>query len=282
MRDDNKLFRWIILIFGIALLMIMVITMGGRSRITFVESSLGKVITPIYKGVTIVGNAVSEKVNPILHVWTIKEENQQLRVENKKLKEEIMRLTLDNKMYQELKKLKGALKYVDRQHAQKFVSATVIAKDTVNWYNMFVVDVGTEDGVYKNSTVINSDGLIGLVYEAGSNWAKVVSIIDNNSTVGFEMKRLDNPVDGIITGSVNSLIEGRLFDPKAIVKKGEEITTSGVGIFPKGIPIGVISEVIDDKDSLLIRIIVEPSVDFRKLDKVMIIPLENDVFNRMD
>ncbi len=275
---DNKWVQWFVLVLGISLLMLMSITMGGRSRITFVESYAGKIITPIYKGMTVVGNVVSQRINPILHVWTIKEENQKLRVENEKLKEEIMTLTLDSKTYTELKKLKKALHYIDRQHSQAYVAATVISKDVGNWYNMFVIDVGTEQGIDKNATVINSDGLIGLVYEVGANWSKVISIIDNNSTVGFEMKRLDNPVDGLITGSVNSRIEGKLFDPKAVVSVGEEIMTSGVGIFPKGIPIGNVASVIDDKDSLLIKIIVTPSVDFKKLDKVMVIPTRNDVF----
>ncbi len=279
MRNGNRLVRWIILILGISLLMIMSVSIGGRGRITFVESSVGRIITPIYKGFTIVGNSISQKINPILHVWTIKEENQQLRIENEELKQEIMKLTLDNKTYAELKKLKNALKYVDRQHAQQYVSGTVISKDMGNWYNMFVIDVGIDQGVHKNATVINSDGLIGLVYESGNNWSKVVSIIDNNSTVGFEMKRLNNSIDGIITGSVNGSIEGKLFDPKAVVTEGEEIITSGVGIFPKGIPIGNITKVINDKDALLIKIVVKPSVDFKKLDKVTVLLNRNDVFD---
>ncbi len=276
MQDNNKWIRRIIIILGICILIVMSATMGGRNKITLLESYIGNVLVPIYRGFTSVGNVISQRVNPILNVWNIKEENEKLHIENDKLKKEIMELTLDKKMYLELKKLKSALHYVDRQHTQNYVSASVIAKDTGNWYNMFVIDVGTENNIYKNSTVINSDGLIGIVYESGEKWAKVVTIIDNNSKVGFEMKRFENRVDGIITGSVENQVQGQLFDPKAKVEVGEEIITSGVGIFPKGIPIGVISEVVDDKNSLLINIIVEPSVNFKQIDKVMVIPARQD------
>ncbi len=278
MHDNGKWMKWMVLLIAICLLIVMSATMGGRDRVTQLESAVGRVIVPVYKTMTNIGNVVSSKINPILNVWRIKDENELLHIENDKLKKEIMRLTLDQKMYQELKKLKKSLHYVDRQHEQNYVSSSVIAKDTGNWYSMFIIDVGIEQGIYKNSTVINSDGLIGIVYEAGDNYAKVVSIIDNSSRVGFEMKRLEEPADGIIIGSVEGSVQGELFDPKAKVKVGEEIITSGVGIFPKGIPVGKISKVIDDKDSLLTKIIVEPSVNFRRIDKVMVIPARKDGF----
>lgn len=282
MDQNSKWMRWFIFILGLCLLIVMGATMGGRSKMTALEKILGNAIVPIYKVTTSLGNGISQKVEPLLHVWNIKEENQLLRAENESLKEELMDATLDSKALSELRNLKKALKYVNRQQTKNYISCNVIAKDTGNWYNMFVVDVGLKDGVKKNATVINGDGLIGIVYEAGDNWSKVISIIDNNSTVGFEMKRIDKPADGLITGSVNAVIEGKLFDPKAVVNVGEEIITSGVGIYPKGIRIGKIKEVLMDKNSLLIKIIVTPSVDFRRLDKVLIIPQEKETFYKRE
>ncbi len=272
MNYDGRWKKWLIVVLGILLLTIMGITMGGRSNITYVEKLTGDVLSPVNKGFSKIGNAVSERVMPVLEVWNIKEENASLKEENELLKSELMEYTLDSKELAELRELKDSLNFVDRMRIENYVSSSVIAKDTGNWYNMFVIDAGLSDGVTKNSTVMNGDGLIGLVYEVGDNWAKVISIIDNNSSIGFEMRRVDEDFDGLITGSVDSVIRGKLFDPQAEVAIGDKIMTSGVGLYPKGILIGEIAEIIIDENDLLKEVVVAPSVNFKRLNKVLVIP----------
>lgn len=279
MNYDSKWKKWLIVVLGVLLLVIMGITMGGRSNITYVERLTGDLLSPVNKVVSSMGNFVSDRVMPVLEVWNIKDENDALRAENELLKTELMEYTLDSKELAELRELQDSLNYVDRMRITNYVSSSVIAKDTGNWYNMFLIDVGLLDGVTKNSTVMNGDGLIGLVYEAGDNWAKVISIIDNNSSIGFEMRRVDKDFDGLITGSVDSVIRGKLFDPKAQVVVGDKIMTSGVGLYPKGILIGEIKEVIVDQNDLLTEVVVEPSVNFKRLNKVLVIPASDTIEN---
>lgn len=272
MNYDGRWKKWLIVVLGILLLTIMGITMGGRTHITYLENVTGNLLAPISNGFSKAGNAVSERVIPILEVWNIQEENASLRAENELLKSELMEYTLDSKELAELRALKASLNYVDRMRIENYVSSSVISKDTGNWYNMFLIDAGRSDGITKNSTVMNGDGLIGLVYEVGDHWAKVISIIDNNSSIGFEMRRVDKDFDGLITGSVDSVIRGKLFDPQAEVALGDKIMTSGVGLYPKGILIGDIKEIIVDENDLLTEVVVEPSVNFKRLNKVLVIP----------
>lgn len=272
MNYNGRWNKWIVVTLGILLLVIMGITMGGRSKITYVERVAGNLLSPVARVFSGAGNFVSERVTPVLEVWNIKEENEALREENEKLKTELMEYTLSSKDLAELKALKKSLNYVDRMGVENVVSSSVIAKDTGNWYNMFLIDAGYADGITKNSTVMNGDGLIGLVYEVGDNWAKVISIIDNNSSIGFEMRRVDKDYDGLITGSVDSVIMGRLFDPQAEVAVGDKIMTSGVGLYPKGILIGEVKEVVVNQNDLLKEVFIEPSVNFKHLNKVLVIP----------
>jgi len=276
MNYDGRWRKWLIVVLGILLLVIMGITMGGRSNITYVERLTGNIITPINKVFSSMGNFMSGRVTPVLEVWNIKDENDSLRAENESLKTELMEYTLDSKELAELRELRDSLNYLDRMRIDNYVSCSVISKDTGNWYNMFLIDAGLSDGVTKNSTVMNGDGLIGLVYEAGDNWAKAISIIDNNSSIGFEMRRVDDDFDGLITGSVNSVIKGQLFDPQAEVIVGDKIMTSGVGLYPKGILIGEIKEVIIDQNELLKEVVVEPSVNFKRLNKILVIPAKTN------
>lgn len=266
----------IITVVGIILILLMVISFGGRDRITVIESQLGSIFIPVQRFLTNIGNYIDEKTEPIINVLNYKELNEDLTKENEFLKEQIVGLTMSQKELNELKQLKSALKYVDNSQLDSIVSANVIAKDIGNWYNMFTIDVGYEQGITKNSTVVNGNGLVGLVYEVGEKWSKVIAIIDHKSSVGFEMMRVSDDYVGTLSGTTNYELIGELFDPKANVVVDEYIVTSGLGMYPKGILVGQIYEVIEDRDQLLKRIKVMPVVDFKKIDKIMVIPYLED------
>ncbi|GAB6109600.1 rod shape-determining protein MreC [Fusibacter bizertensis] len=277
---NNRYRKFVLIFVGTLLLILMVLSFGGRDRITFIESKLGSFIMPVQRFFTSIGNFVDEKTEPVINVLNYKDLNENLSKENEALKEQIVALTMSQKELSELKDLKQALRYIDSSLNNNYVSCEVVSKDMGNWFNMFTIDAGSTQGITKNSTVINGNGLVGLVYEVGENWSKVISIIDQKSSVGFEMLRVTNDFDGILSGTTNYELIGDLFDPKADVKVGDYIVTSGLGMYPKGILIGKIYEVIVDKDLILNRIKVTPVVDFRKIDKVMVIPYseqkEND------
>ncbi len=262
----------IVVLMGIILLILMAISFGGRERITFIESQIGTVLSPIQRFLSGIGNFVDEKTEPIINVLNYKTLNEDLTLENEQLKEQIVSLTLQQKELKELEDLSQALSYVNRFGIEDYVSCNVISKDIGNWFNMFTIDAGANQGVIKNSTVINGNGLVGLVYEVGDNWSKVISIIDHKSAVGFEMLRVTDDYDGILNGTSNYELVGELYDPKAVVSINDYIVTSGLGMYPKGILIGRIYEVIDDKDLFLKKIKVVPAVNFKKINKVLVIP----------
>lgn len=274
---NERLKKLTIFIAGFTLVILMILSFGGRERITFIESKLGSVLTPIQKVLTQFGNFIDNQTEPIINVLNYKDLNETLSEENEYLKEQVVSLTMTQKELAELKQLKSALKYVDTESTNRIVAGNVIGKDIGNWYNMFTIDVGANHGITKNSTVINGKGLVGQIYEVGEKWSKVISIVDHKSSVGFEMMRVNNDYVGTLNGTTNYELIGELFDPKAEVFVDEYIVTSGLGLYPKGILIGQIYEVLDDRDQLLKRIKVKPSVDFRKIDKVMVIPFTQEL-----
>lgn len=273
--ENNKIKRWFILIVAIIVISIMGITMGGRERVTFIENTVGNIITPLQKGVYSVGNFFADKIRPIISIWELEDENERLKEENETLHKAMIDAELTRDEYEDLLELREALNYVNDLKIDDYITCNVIGKDTGNWYNMFMIDKGTNDGITKNSAVMNGNGLVGLVYEVGSNWGKVVTIVDNKSSIGFEVLDSDESYDGVLHGSVSSVISGELFDPHAKVDVGNIIVTSGLGIYPKGIHVGRISEVNYDDDTLLTNIVVEPSVDFRNINRVFVVIKED-------
>ncbi|WP_246542987.1 rod shape-determining protein MreC [Fusibacter paucivorans] len=271
---NERLKKIIVIVVGLLMILLMAISFGGRERITAVESQLGSFIAPVQRFFSQIGNFMDEKTEPIINVLNYKSLNESLSKENEMLKAQVVSLTMAQKEFEELNELKQSLHYAERSDQDNYISCSVIAKDIGNWFNMFTIDAGTEQGVTKNSTVINGNGLVGLVYEVGSNWSKVISIIDHKSSVGFEMLRVTDDYDGILSGTTNYELVGELYDTQANVHVNDYIVTSGLGMYPKGILIGQIYELVDDRDLFLKQIKVKPAVDFKKLNKVMVIPYD--------
>lgn len=271
MNSMSGLKKWAVIVVTILLIAIMGYSMGGRTRITIFENVIGNVVTPIQKVLKMTGDSISSKLKPIKNIWVYEEKLQELVEENSKLKKQVIENTLDKNEYRELKKLEELLEYDKNISPEKVMASNIISKDPGNWFSMFIIDKGTDDGVSKNSTVVTGEGLVGLVYEVGSNWAKVISIVDNKSSVGIEIISGDKLYDGVISGTIDGKLVGYLFDPDAEVAVGDQIISSGIGIFAKGIVIGSVEEVIVDNDSLLKNISVKPNVDFKNLNIVMVI-----------
>ncbi len=272
MNEYPKWKQALILITGICLLVIMGISIGGRSRISYVENLISEVVFPVQKGINQFNQNIKNGVEPYFKMFEAAELNQKYEEQISEMRQAITNLTLTQAELNELRDLKKALNYVSLNKINNYVSCNIISKDVGNWYKTFIVDIGSAEGVTKNSAVINEDGLVGIVYEVGEHYAKVVTIVDTKTNVSFTSLSPNNPYDGQITGNFDGLIRGQVFDTKAQMKVGDKLITSGLGIFPKGISIGEVAEVVDNKNDLLPAIEVQPAVDFSDLGKIMIIP----------
>ncbi len=258
-----------VVIIAVILVIAVGITAKQRENITVVEKWIGNIITPIQNVVNSTINGIRRNVNFISNIADLKTENENLKQEMESLRQEILDLNMKKNELEELKALKHALNYIEDDGKHDVVSANVIGKSPGNWFSIFTINAGENQGVKKDSIILDSDGLVGRVYEVGGNWSKVISIIDNSSSVSFQLMR-DSNLQGIITGSVTGEITGYLFDPLADIIIGDKIVTSGLGMYPQGIIIGEITEIDKTSDHLLKTIKVESAVNFKRITKVMV------------
>jgi len=209
----------------------------------------------------------------ILGFRNIIAENEELKKENAALKTEVNNLTLTERDLQELRDLSRVLNYDVAAYDRQIVSANVISLDGTNWFNIITTDKGSDDGIYKDAIVVNGDGLVGTVMDVGSNWAKVISTIDETNKVSFIVLR-DPDLVGIMQGDGNGGLNGFMLDNQAGVIEGDLLVTSGIGMYPmypKGIEIGKVTSVSYNTDTQLKTVTIEPSVKFINLRKVTVI-----------
>ncbi|HZX21079.1 MAG TPA: rod shape-determining protein MreC [Clostridia bacterium] len=259
----------IVAIVAIILIVIIGVTAKQRENITVMEKWIGNIITPIQNVANRGINRIKGGIDSIADMAGLRVENENLRKEIESLRQEVSKLNMTRSELEELRDLKYALNHINDDNEHNIISASIIGKSPSNWFNVFTIDAGENKGVKKDSIILNSDGLVGKVYEVGGNWSKVISIIDNSSSVSFQIMR-DSNLQGIVTGSITGEINGYLFDPLADIIIGDKIVTSGLGTYPKGIIIGEIIEIDKSGDHLLKTIKVEPAVNFRRITKVII------------
>ena len=266
---------------AITLIGIVAMSIGGRTVGSNVGmTAISTIGSTINSGFTFIKSGFEN----IINFQKNAEKAESLEKENSKLQQEV--IDLQNKLddVQSLQSLKAALNFVDEKYVAKTLSAKVVSKNDGNWYSTFVVSAGSEDGVKKDSLVMNGNGLVGVVYEVSENYCKVISLLDTKSSVSFKLAK-NSEFKGIITYGENideeadyrdqGLLQGYMFDSTYDVLPGDVVTTSGLGLFPEGIVIGKVEKVIEDKNNSLKYVIVKPNVDFKNIDDVVIVEPRN-------
>lgn len=241
-----------------------------------VKTVVGNMMTPMQKGINTVGRFISDK-------FDLLSSKQSLLDENEQLKEKLNEMSYNNKIligenselenYRELYKLDK--KYPDYPK----VAATVISRDGNNWFRVFTIDKGTEDGVETDMNVISGNGLVGIVSEAGKHYAKVRSIIDDKSNVSamFESSGETCIVKGNMESINNGYIDVEMISNTAKIKDGEEVVTSHVSDkFLQGLSIGYVKDVTGDSSALTQTAHLTPAVNFDQLEYVLVITQKKD------
>lgn len=242
------------------------------------------IIEPIGKNLNNGFTFLKDNIKDIINYKNNSKKVDSLQDENEKLKEEIIALNNQLDDVQSLDSLKKALNYIDEKYQAKSISANVVGKNDGNWYDSFIIGAGKNQGVKEESIVTNGNGLVGIVYEVSDNYSKAISLLDTKSSVSFKLLK-DSNFKGVITQ--NSTLDdkenyknkgylcGYMFDSSYNVLPGDVITTSGLGVYPEGIPIGEVDKVIDDKNKSMKYVVVKPYVNFKNIDDVIIIEPRN-------
>jgi len=193
--------------------------------------------------------------------------------ENTVLKKQISRLESDIFTMEEVRKenlrLKRLLNYSEQVGNQK-VLAQVIGWDSANEFKVIRINKGTRDGIQIMSPVITDNGLVGYVYRATSNYSDVLTILDQNNRVDVVVER--TRTHGIVEGVYDFKCALKYVIRNEPVEVGDKLITAGVGgIYPKGLKVGMITDISKENFGMTLSIEVVPSVDFDKLEEVLVL-----------
>ena len=264
--------KYLLLIITLLCICLMVITFTTDLFNGSLGTIIGYVTIPFQNGITEVGTWLSDKSDELSQIRMLLEENQEL-------KRQVDELTIENTMLQqdkyELNNLRELYKLDEEYSEYEKVGARIIAWDGGNWFHPFTINKGEEDGLEVDMNVMAGSGLVGRIVEVGKNWAKVTSIINDNSNVsGMVLSTSDNL---IVSGDLELMSQGlirfeQLVDSDNQVVEGDKIVTSNISDkYLPGILIGYISTMEMDSNNLTKSGYATPAVDFQHLEEVLII-----------
>lgn len=151
-----------------------------------------------------------------------------------------------------------------------FVMAEVISYAPNVWYDAFIINCGTKDGVTVGMSVVNYEGVIGQVVATSGNYAKVAPMIANGNAIGARIQ--SNRQAGILIGSGKGVCQLEYINSGGDVQVGDIVITSGLdGVYPAGLKLGAIIEVTDKEGGVFAEMTVMPFVDFAALQEVMVL-----------
>lgn len=199
-------------------------------------------------------------IDRVRGVVTMYQDNLRLTEENQKLlqwQQVAMRLSADNQA------MRGLLKAVP-ENAVSYVTARIIANSGGGYVRTVMVNAGSEHGLARGQAAIAEAGLIGRLTEVGGRAGRVLLITDLNSRIPVTVQR--SRANAVLAGD-NSERPRLVFasEPNAI-RVGDRVVTSGEGgVFPPGLPVGLVAAVEHDAAR------VEPFVELSQLGYVLLV-----------
>lgn len=264
--------KYLLFILTIICIGLIIITYNTTIFSGAANSAAGVFVIPFQKGITSVGTWMTDRSKDLANIH-------QLQSENTALQKKVDDLTTENtNLQQEKYELSNLRKLydLDATYSQyDKIGARIIAKDAGNWYHSFVIDKGTDEGLSVDMNIIAGSGLVGRITSVGPDWAKVETIIaDNSSVSGMVLSSSDNL---IVTGNLTTYANGeitfsKLVDEADKVTIGDKVVTSNISDkYLPGILIGYINTLNSDSNNLTKSGFLTPAVDFDHLDEVLVI-----------
>lgn len=248
---------------------------------SFVGNSLnyvvGFLVVPFEKGISNTGYYFANRAEQIAQIKELLDENEKLKAEVDALTTENILLSQDR---YELITLRELYDLDNEYSSYEMTGARIIARDAGNWYSTFVIDKGSADGILVDMNVMADGGLVGRVTATGTHWARVKSIIEDDSNVSAQV--LSTSETMIVSGDLELYSGGvisfsQLIDKDNDVGIGDKIVTSNISDkYLPGILIGYVDMIGDDSNNLTKSGTLTTAVDFEHLTDVLIILKNKD------
>ena len=237
----------------------------GKSNLFF-ESIVVWFFSPIQNLFASVTDSIEDVFNQYLFLVETSKENDRLLLKVHRLTNE------NNELLERNKFLERSARFIEHfdQDKKSIVLAKVIGYDATQWSKMVFINRGTDHNVKKNLSVMTDEGVVGYIIQVSPKSSKVLLITDSRSAIDSLFQ--ETRESGVTVGTGEDICEMKFVPISAKVSVGDQVISSGLGgIFPKGLTIGVVVNVVREKQELFQNIMVAPSADLSNMEEVAVL-----------
>ena len=265
----SRVKRTFVIFLCLIILSALIITVDyhGKGFLGFAEDTGMILFKPI-------NNFIDQSIHLFVQYFQVIKDIERVRRENEQLYSENQMLAQENAVMQEkLEAHNRLIKMVQfkEYYSYDMIGAQVIGREPSNWFHSLIIDRGNDEQVEIDMGVATYSGLVGKVIETEENTSQVLLLLDQGCSVGAIVQRSREM--GVIKGGAQGAycyLDYIAHD--ADIKINDIVVTSGMGsTIPKGIRIGRVVAIKKEKHDLFQRVLVDPEVDFNKLEEVFVV-----------
>ena len=263
-----KQYRFYIILFLFILIPVIAIDTSTRSprEYRFYDRIIVGLTSPIQATISWSLEKLASSFENYIYLWNTHKDNLALLEENRKLLNSIANL---RETQQENIRLRKILHFEEKFNIESVV-ARVIAKDVSTEYRSIRINRGESSGIKKNMAVVTDEGIVGRILRTTQNTSDIVTLLDPLSAVDAIVER--SRARGIVEGLTDDACQLKYALRTDDIQPGDILISSGLGgIFPKGVAAGTVSRVNRKPYGITQEVEVRPSVDFSKLEEVLVV-----------
>lgn len=283
MQKFFKSWRFFVLIaLAILVLSIMIHAAASGNTDVFLSQAASVISQPFLDLSSSVTNSADDFLDRFVRTEEVYLKNEKL---NERVRELEDKLVDYEKIKRENDQLRKFLELKETNPDYDFEPATVIGRDASSRFASFTIDKGSMDGIRISDPIITSDGLVGIVWEVGSTYSHVRTILDISVEVGvYSISTRDS---GIVSGDITLASDGLCrinYLPKSSgISTGDIFVTSGIGgVYPKDLRVGTVKNIALDSNGLSLTAEIVPFADISNITDVIVLKSFNGQSERFE
>lgn len=243
----------------------------GNDSLLVGDEIVSRVITPAQSGFSSLVDWAVDRLYQLKLYSRLELEYNNLRQENEQL---VYRAMLADELQYKLSVYENLYDEISVNESMNPLVATVIGREAGNYFSVFTINKGSNDGVKEFMAVTMDGALVGYTYDVTATKSLVRTIIDSEASIAglISSTRDQGTVRGTLGIDGQAMCRMYYLPEDHLPRPGDVVVTSGVGMsFPKGIPIGTVKESTRGMESNKQYIVVEPQADFQHVEYVIVL-----------
>ncbi len=256
----------------IAVLLAVALTViGNLTGMSLPDMVVKGVLTPIRTGASKLTDGAEQLYNYMFAYESLEAENAELKEALAQLEEDAR---LADSVARENDRLRALLGLTEAREDFKLVDSYIISRSSQEWSSTFTINKGTSSGITEGMCAITANGeVVGLVSEAGINYAVVKSVLDSSLEISATIA--SSGYNGMVQGGYSTGLAGLLrmdyLPSSAVIRNHDQVVTSGSTVYPRNLIIGHVVDAGFDDTGVAKYALLEPAVNVASLEQVFIV-----------